>query len=302
MSNKDYYQILGVSRDASEQDIKRAYRKLARKYHPDVSKEADAEQRFKEVGEAYEVLGNAEKRAAYDQFGSQWKAASGAGAGAGGWQGGFGGGNPFGDQAGFGDFFEDIFGRQGGGFSGFGRQGHGRGFARPGEDVNASITIDVADSYQGVQRSLSLRGNNGQVRSLSVKVPKGIKAGQKIRLAGQGGPGSNGGPNGDLFLEVKFDPNSRYRVDGNDVYYSLPVAPWEAALGAKVSVPLPDGKTIDMKIPQNSSGGRKLRLKGRGLPGRTPGDLYIELQIELPKADSDKAKQAYQAFKEAFEA
>ncbi|MFM2481694.1 DnaJ C-terminal domain-containing protein [Celerinatantimonas sp. YJH-8] len=299
MSNKDYYQILGVSKDADEQAIKRAYRKLARKYHPDVSKEANAEQRFKEVGEAYEVLSNSQKRAAYDQYGSQWKAASGGGA-HGGWQNssGFNGSNPFGGQGDFGDFFENIFGQRSGGFSGFNQQGGA--FRQSGEDVNARITIDVADSYSGAQRPISFRSPNGESRSLNVRIPKGIKPGQKIRLSGQGGAGSNGGAAGDLYLEVRFDPNSPYQIDGSDVSYQLSVAPWDAALGAKVSVPLPDGKMIDMKIPANSSGGRKLRLKGRGLPGKVPGDLYIELQIELPKADNDQARQAYQAFKNAF--
>lgn len=306
MSTKDFYSILGVSRSASEQEIKKAYRRLARKYHPDVSKEPDAEQRFKEIGEAYEVLSNKQKRAAYDQFGSQWKAASGAGAGSGHWQHTQGGSSPFGasGNGGFGDFFENIFGQ--GGFGGQSRGGFGgfessRGFSQTGDDVEAQITIDIADSYLGASRPMTLN-IGGQRRTLNVKIPAGIKDGQKIRLAGQGKPGMGNGQNGDLLLQVHFRKDGYYRVDGSDVYYILQVAPWEAALGEKVSVPLPDGKHVDVKIPPSSSGGRKMRLRGRGLPAKQPGDFYVELQILLPKADTDKAKRAYAAFRQAFEA
>lgn len=303
MSDKNYYSILGVSRDASDQDIKKAYRRLARKYHPDVSKEANAEQHFKEIGEAYEVLGDKQKRAAYDQFGSHWKTTGGSGGAQ--WQ-NSGGGNPFGSAggAGFGDFFENIFGQGGSPFSGnqgFGGQSgrRGAGFSQQGESIESTITIDVSDSYQGTTRSMNLNVG-GQRRTLSVKIPKGIKAGQKIRLSGQGNPGMGQGQNGDLFLKVEFNRDDRYRVDGHNVYYTLQVTPWEAALGEKVSVPLPDGKHVDVKIPANSSGGRKMRLRGRGLPAKQVGDFYIELQILLPKADTEQAKKAYQAFRDAF--
>ncbi|MFM2483834.1 DnaJ C-terminal domain-containing protein [Celerinatantimonas yamalensis] len=289
MSAKNYYDILGVARDASEPEIKKAYRRLAKKYHPDVSKEPDAEQHFKEVGEAYEALSDPQKRAAYDQFGSQWKAA-----GAGARQSQHAGGQPF-SGAGFGDFFEQAFGQRGG-FSGF--EGS-RGFQQTGEDIHSKIAIDVRDSYLGGQRSMTLNVA-GQRRTLNVKIPRGIKAGQKVRLAGQGYVGRHGGPNGDLFLEIDFLESDVYRVEGTDVFYTLAIAPWDAALGAKVSVPLPDEKQVEMTIPANSSGGRKMRLRGRGLPAKVPGDLYIELQILLPKADNEKARQAYQTFKEAF--
>jgi curved DNA-binding protein len=293
MQFKDYYQTLGVERGATQDEIKRAYRKLARKYHPDVSKEPDAEERFKEVGEAYEVLKDPEKRAAYDQLGSQWRT-----------------GQEFhpppdwdahfefsGDPSAFSEFFESLFGR--GGF-GARRAGAG-GYRAAGLDHHAKVVIDLEDSFRGATRGITLQrpvaGADGRVRteqhSLKVRIPRGVKPGQHIRLAGQGEPGVGGGPAGDLYLEVAFRPNPLYRVDGSDLHLDLPVSPWEAALGASVEVPTPDGP-VDLKIPAGSNGGRRLRLKGRGLPSRPPGDLYVQLRIALPPADTPGARELYE--------
>ncbi len=303
MEFKDYYDIIGVDRKASQDEIKRAYRKLARKYHPDVSKEADAEQRFKEVGEAYEVLKDPEKRAAYDQLGANWKAGQDFRPPPD-WDQGFefhGGGFTDADAAEFSDFFESLFGR------GFGR-GRAQEFHARGDNTFARVLIDLDDAYKGATRSISLKstevGADGRPqvreRTLNVRIPKGVREAQHIRLAKQGGAGYGKGEAGDLFLEVAFRPHPFYRVEGKDVYLDLPVAPWEAALGATIKLPTPAGR-VDLKIPPNSAGGRKLRLKGRGIPSQQPGDLYVVLQIALPKADSDKGKRAYAEFRDAFD-
>ena len=306
MEFKDYYDILGVKRDATSDEIKRAYRKLARKYPPDVSKEPDAESRFQEVGEAYEVLGDPEKRAAYDQLGANWQSGQDFRPPPD-WDQGFefhGGGFTGGDAEHFSDFFESLFG---GGFArGFG--GRTGGFSARGEDTHAKIVIDLEDAYRGATRSLGLKhselGADGRPvikeRTLNVRIPRGIKQGQHIRLSGQGGAGMGQGKAGDLYLEVEFRPHRYYHVEGRDVFLDLPVAPWEAALGATVEVPTPAGN-VDLKIPPNSSGGRKLRLRGRGIPARDPGDLYVVLQIALPKADTPEAKDAYRRMEEALQ-
>jgi curved DNA-binding protein len=317
MEFRDYYAVMGVKRDATQDDIKRAYRKLARKYHPDVSKDDDAEEKFKEVGEAYEVLKDPEKRAAYDQLGENWKAGqdfrpppgwdegfefSGRGApGPGDGYAGYGGQG--GEQ--FSDFFEDIFG-QGQARSGFGGgQAGGQQVHMHGEDRHARITIDLRDSYTGSQRGITLHvpdvTSDGHVitrnKTLNVKIPKGIQDGQKIRLTGQGGPGLGGGKAGDLFLEVEIRPEKQYRMDGSDVYLTLPVTPWEAALGGKVTVPIPSGD-VELKISAGSNQGSKMRLKGKGLPGKAPGNLYVVLDVQLPSADSDEAKALYEKMAE----
>ncbi|VAX11638.1 DnaJ-class molecular chaperone CbpA [hydrothermal vent metagenome] len=306
MEFKDYYEIMGVKRDATQDEIKRAYRKLARKYHPDVSKEPDAEARFKEVGEAYEVLKDPEKRTAYDQLGANWKAGQDFNPPPD-WDQGFefkGGGFTGADAEQFSDFFETLYGR--GGFAqGYSRQGH-QGFHARGEDTHAKIVIDLDDAYQGTTRSLSLKhtelGADGRpqlkARTLNVRIPKGVRQGQHIRLAKQGGAGMGKGEPGDLYLEVEFQPHSFYHVEGRDVYLDLPVAPWEAALGATIKVPTPDS-VVDLKIPANSSSGRKLRLKGRGIPGKSAGDLYVVVQIALPPADSEAVKTAYRELEKA---
>ena len=306
MEFRDYYEIMGVARDATQDDIKRAYRKLARKYHPDVSKEADAEARFKEVGEAYEVLKDPEKRTAYDQLGANWKAGQDFRPPPD-WDQGFefhGGGFTGADAAGFSDFFESLFGRGSVG-AGFGGARAG-GFHAHGEDAHARVVIDLEDAYQGATRTLTLKhtelGSDGRPqlreRTLNVRIPKGVRQGQQIRLSGQGDPGIGQGKAGDLYLEVTFRPHAHYHVEGADVFLDLPVAPWEAALGATVKVPTPTG-AVDLKIPAGSGNGRKLRLKGRGIPARTPGDLYVVLQVALPAADSEAGRAAYRAFEQA---
>jgi curved DNA-binding protein len=297
MKFKDYYEVMGVGRDATQDEIKRAYRKLARRYHPDVSKEADAEARFKEVGEAYEVLKDPEKRTAYDQLGENWKAGQDFRPPPG-WDQGFefhGGGFTDTDASGFSDFFESLFGR------GFARRGAGRAhFHAHGEDTHAKVLIDLDDAYHGATRSLSLRhtelGGDGRPhvkeRTLNVRIPKGVREGQHIRLGGQGGAGMGGGQAGDLYLEVAFREHPLYRADGRDVYLDLPVAPWEAALGASVKAPTPAG-TVDLKVPAGSTSGRRLRLKGRGIPGNPPGDLYVVLQIAMPPVETEAARAAW---------
>jgi curved DNA-binding protein len=303
---KDYYKVMGVARDATETQIKQAYRRLARKYHPDVSKEKDAEARFKELGEAYEVLKSPEKRAAYDQLGQgprpgedfrpppDWGAGfefSGPGAG-------MGAGN-----ADYSDFFESLFGAA----SGRGRRSQ-RGFdTGRGEDHHAKVMLDLEASLHGGSRTFTLRvpeiDAQGRLiskeRVLNVQVPKGILPGQTIRLAGQGASAGAAGTAGDLFIEVEFQPHARYRVDGRDLYLELPVAPWEAALGATVKTPTPGG-AVDLKIPAGSHAGTKLRLKGRGIPASTPGDFYVVLQIALPAAGDEKAKAAYRAMADSL--
>ncbi len=295
MEFKDYYQIMGLARDASQDEIKRAYRQLARKYHPDVSKEPDAEARFKEVGEAYEVLKDPEKRVAYDQLGSNWKQGQDFRPPPD-WNTGFEFSGGFGGDgaADFSDFFSSLFG-------GAPRQRGSAGHGARGEDHHAKILIDLEDAFSGATRALALRAPKldpqGRMvfadRTLNVNIPKGIRAGQHIRLAGQGTPGMGGGAAGDLYLEVDFKPHSLYRVDGRDLYLDLPLAPWEAALGATVTTPTPGG-SVQVKVLPDTQAGRKLRLKGRGIPGNPPGDLYLVLQVVLPSADSELAKAIYQ--------
>ena len=319
MEFKDYYTVMGLARDALPDDIKRAYRKLSRKYHPDVSKEKDAEARFKQLGEAYEVLKDPEKRTAYDQLGQHWKEGQDfrppPGWNAGAEHAGRSAprGFPEGDGGGdYSDFFESLF-RQGfatDGNTGNARAGAGGQRARysaPGEDRHAKILIDLEDAYSGVTRTISLRipemDDQGHVipreHQISFSVPKGIRAGQHIRLAGQGAPGMGGGSAGDLYLDVEFNPHPLYRVELRDVYLDLPVAPWEAALGANVEAPTPAGR-VEVTVPPGSAAGRKLRVKGRGLPGSTPGDFYFVLQISVPAADSDSSKAFYEGMATQF--
>lgn len=301
MEFKDYYKIMGVARDATQAEIKRAYRKLARKYHPDVSKEADAETRFKELGEANEVLKDAEKRTAYDQLGANWK---------GGqefrpppdWNTGFEFSGSGGAGADHSDFFASLFGRE---FRAAGA-GHTPPHAQ-GEDHHAKVLISLEDTYQGAIRTITLRvpGVDAQghvvtrARVLNVTIPKGIRAGQHIRLSGQGSAGGGEGPAGDLYLQVEFQAHPLYRVDARDIYLDLPVTPWEAALGATVKVPTLGG-SVDLKIPEGSESGRTLRLKGRGIPGDPPGDGYVILVIALPPADSEAAKAFYRKMAQEF--
>ena len=305
MEFRDYYQILGVGKTATTDEIKKAFRKLARKYHPDVSKESDAAARMSEINEANNVLSDAEKRAAYDALGSRHQAGqdfrpppdwntgneySGAGM-------------SDAEAQGFSEFFAQMFGDAGRGTAGHGgrRQSAGGTQQMRGEDHHAKVVIDLADAYHGATRAITLRAarldESGHVvsdeRTLNVNIPKGLKEGQHIRLAGQGSPGFGGGPAGDLFLEIHFAPDARYRIDGRDVIESMPLTPWEAALGASVEMPTPSGN-VQVKVPPGSQTGRRLRLKGRGIPGEPAGDLYLEITVVLPPADTEAAQALYE--------
>jgi len=307
MEYKDYYRVLDVGRDASQDEIKRAYRKLARKYHPDVSDEPDAEERFKELQEAYEVLKDPEKRAAYDQLGRDWKQGQDFDPPPG-WDTGFefsGGGFTSADASDFSDFFESLFGGVSGGFGSASRGGGPA--ARGGRDHHARIAVDLEDAFHGAERTITLRmpqlDAGGHVvereHKLNVKIPRGIRPGQQIRLTGQGGNGPDG-RTGDLYLTVEFKPHRLYRVEGKDLFLELPIAPWEAALGATVKVPTPAG-AVDMTVPAGSRGGQKLRLKGRGLPGKPAGDLYAVLRVAVPPADNDRARALYRQMREELD-
>lgn len=289
MQYKDYYKILGVSRTASPDEIKKAYRKLAREFHPDKNKAKGAEDKFKEINEANEVLSDAEKRKAYDALGANWKAGQqftpppgwdfGRGpAGARGRRRG-----PMGaeDMGGFSDFFSQLFGV--GGMSGMGsmRGGFDNMTAGAAPATRARLPITLEDSFHGAQKQIGVGG-----RMLSVRIPKGIGAGKTIRLSEQGAHG------GDLLLEVEFIKHPQFELEGSDIYHTLKVAPWEAALGARVPVPTLGG-TVELTLPPNSQSGRKMRLKGRGLPGAVPGDQYITLQIAAPPAADDEQKAFY---------
>lgn len=296
MEFRDYYQTLGVDKRATADEIKKAYRKLARKFHPDVSKEPDAEGRMKDLNEANAVLSDVEKRAAYDQLGERYRAGQEFQPPPD-WDAGFefsGGGFSSADMGDNSDFFASLFGRGT-------RAGKSAGFRMQGEDHHAKVLIDLVDAYLGAAREISLRAprvdEQGHVamreHTLSVRIPAGVKEGQHIRLAGQGGPGVGGAAAGDLYLEIHFRPDPRYRVDGRDVYETVPVAPWEAALGAAIDTPTPSGP-VTVQVPAGSQSGRKLRLKGRGIPGTPPGDLYVVLEVVLPPADTDAARQVYE--------
>ena len=307
MEYKDYYKILGVERDAKEAEIKSAYRRLARKYHPDVSKEANAEDKFKELGEAYEVLKDKDKRQSYDQLGANWKqgqnfnpppgwedAFSGAGNASGA---GFGG-------SGFSDFFESMFGggfAQGG--SGFNQPGgfNQSGFQSKGADQHASISITLEEAFLGSKKNIRLGSSSGSNRNLDVKIPAGITSGKRIRLTGQGSQGAGGGPNGDLYLEVTISPHHQFKVDGKNILLDLPISPWEAVLGAQVQVPTLGGR-VAAKIPAGSQSGKKLRLKKRGLHGNPNGDQIVNLQIVLPTSDDkDEDKRYYEDMEKRFD-
>jgi len=295
MEYKDYYAVLGVPRDASAEDIKKAFRRLARKYHPDVSKEKDAEQRMREVNEAYAVLSDPEKRAAYDQLGRGYRPGQEFHPPPG-WDAGFefsGHGFSPHEAAGFSEFFAELFGGLGG--RGFQTRGDA------GQDHHARIYLDIEDSFTGATRSISLRAprldEHGRLvldtRTLNVKIPKGVSEGQVIRLAGQGAPGTGGGRAGDLLLEVRFNPHPRFRPAGRDLHLRLPVTPWEAALGGIVSVDLPSGP-VKVRIPPGTDSGRILRVRGRGIPSQPPGDLLLEVRVVLPPADTPQARTLYE--------
>lgn len=306
---RDYYETLGVARDATEDQIRAAYRKLARKNHPDVNKDPEAEDRFKDISEAYEVLRDSEKRKAYDQFGANWRAGqdvSGAsgfgGAGFGGAGSGFGGGGygggpggvhvDFGDDGGdFSDFFENLFG--GGGRAGGGSRRAGyASMPMRGPDYEASIELTLEEAAAGGSRSMSFTDG----KSYDVTIPVGVRDGQRIRLAGEGGEGADGGPPGDLFLRVHLLAHRTFKIDGQNLTVDLPISPSEAALGTKVPVPTLKGSAT-VRIPAGTSSGRKLRLRGEGMPtGRSEerGDLIATVKIVVPKELSDRERELYE--------
>ncbi len=327
MDYKDYYETLKVKKDASQDEIQKAYRKLARKFHPDVNKGPDAERKFKEVGEAYEVLKDPDKRQKYDQYGAAWKQAQQTGGGPPpGWQ-GFdfgnmgGGGFDFQDMGGgaggegFSSFFEMLFGAAGarggrrspfgGGVGGMGGGGRGDfGGQRGGADAEAALSLTLEEAIRGGSHELSYADpSTGQRRSLSVKIPPGVRSGQRIRLAGRGMSGGDGGAPGDLYLRLDVAPDTRFRVEGSDLYTPLPVAAWEAALGAEAQVETPEG-AVRVKVPAGSSSGRRIRLRGRGLPHhgagqKERGDLYAEIKVMVPDSLSERERELFEQLREA---
>ena len=322
MEYKDYYQALGVGKQASQDEIQKAYRKLARKVHPDVNKGEGAEAKFKEINEAYEVLKDPEKRSKYDRFGSAWRQSQATGGPPPGFEDlfGFGFGGPggarvefSGSPSGFSSFFDMLFGGAGG--AGGPRQqagwttGDWRAAPRApsrGQDREAQIRLTLEEAARGGSREIQLTDpETGQARTLRVKIPAGVRPGQRVRLANQGGSAPPGGKRGSLYLKIELFPHPRYRLDGTDLRTTLPLSPWEAALGGKVTVDTLEGERT-VRIPPGSSSGRKIRLRGLGFPGSggDRGDLYAELKIVVPKELTDREKQLFTELAEAspFEA
>lgn len=322
MEYKDYYKILGVDRKADNDAIKQSYRRLARKYHPDVSKEPNAEEKFKDLQEAYEVLKDAEKRAAYDALGSNWQSGQEFRPPPG-WesdpryQHAYSSSGQFSEEdlSGFSDFFSNIFGGGGGGHAGFGgrgaRGGHGfsqREFRQRGSDQHAKILVTLDEAFRGGTRTLQLQMPTvdmegriqEQMRTLKVIIPAGATQGQQLRLAGQGAPGIGGAPNGDLYLEIDIQNHALFTLQGRDVYLTLPVTPWEAALGADIKIPTLGGP-VGLKLNPGSQSGQKLRLKGRGMPGKPhAGDQYAVLQIQTPAPHDEEQKRRYRELADAM--
>lgn len=296
MEYKDYYKTMGLEKTASTDDIKRSYRKLARQYHPDVSKEKDAESRFKDINEAYEVLKDPEKRKSYDQLGSHWQNGQGFNPQD------FGG---FGQRSGaqgsgdFSDFFEQFFG-------GGGQQRHHSPRQKIGEDLQTELSITLEEAFHGAQKSLQYecsvieQGRSQRVpKAIMVKVPAGVGDGQQIRLTGQGSAGSHGAKAGDLYIKINIQNHAQFTLKGRDLSLNLAVAPWEAALGATVSVPTLAGM-VEVKIPQGTKSGALMRLKGRGLPGKVVGDQYLVLQIQAPVPTTPEQIALYEKMKQLF--
>lgn len=303
---KNYYEILGITRDANADQIKKAYRKLARKYHPDISKEADAEEHMQEINVAYDTLSHEDKKTEYDflldhpegaQSFNQQNSQDFKG---------------FGQQSADFSAFEDLFGRFGSGFGGgnYQYQQHQRQQQRSlkGDDQHASLEIDVDVAYHGSTQSISLQipslNAYGQAevqrKTLQVKIPAGMKAGQSIRLTGQGQTGIHGGENGDLYIEIQYKNTATQRVENADVYLTIPITPWEAVLGQSIAVTLPSGRTVHINVPKNSQTGQQLRLKDQGIPSKIAGHLFLILTIQLPEIHNEQQQLAYQSFAEAF--
>jgi curved DNA-binding protein len=285
MEFKDYYHILGVKRNATDAELKTAYRKLARKYHPDVSKEAGAEDKFKQCKEAYEVLKDPEKRKLYDQYGANWQQVQQ-------------GGPPPGyshsaDSGDFSDFFESMFGR-----GGAQQQGRRSTFKQQGEDLHTKVKISLSEAFTGTTRSLQLQTQDG-IKTLNVKIPKGVVEAQQIRLRGQGNPGIGGAPNGDLYMEIEFAADPKFTINGTDVYVKVPITPWEAALGTKITVPTVESK-VELKIPAGAVSSQRLRLKGKGIPAKIPGDQYVILEMVTPKPETTEQTAVYEQMAETF--
>lgn len=306
MEFKDYYQVLGVARDATPEQVKKAFRLLARKFHPDLNKAADASSRMSDINEAHAVLSDPERRAAYDAIG-QARQQGEAFTPPPDWDAGFefsGRGEPGGAPDEYSDFFAELFGRMGAGKSSqaTGAGGHGARRDFRGEDHHAKVVLDLEDAFHGATRQITLRSPHvdaqGRValqsRTLDVRIPVGVKPGQLIRLGGQGGAGHGAGPAGDLFLEVHFKPHARFQLDGANLLTDLPVAPWEAALGAVVPVALPDGAVLKVRVPAGAQGGQALRVRGKGLPGASPGDLTLRVKVLLPSALDPRARKLYE--------
>lgn len=308
---KDYYQILGVKKDDSQEAIKKAFRTLARKYHPDQSKEADKtanEEKFKEIAEAYEVIGDPEKRKKYDTLGANWNQADHGGP----WQNaspdGFGRGQEYHfSGTGFSDFFEQFFGAGGGDFGSYGR-GAGRpsGFSMRGQDIEGEIMVSLREAAQGSTRQISLSKTDPQtgrenIQKFNVRIPPGIREGQRIRVARQGHAGQGSGESGDLFLKARLASDPDFRVKGGDLYYELEIAPWDAAMGTKATVPTLDGQ-VRLTIPKGTASNRRLRVAGKGLPSTkgTQGDLFVEIRIKTPEITKDSQRHAWEALKKTY--
>jgi curved DNA-binding protein len=293
---RDYYEVLGVPRGAGEDEIRAAYRRLARKYHPDVNKEEGAEDRFKEISEAYEVLRDPEKRERYDRLGPNWRAGQDM-SGAPGFDGFESFDNvrvDFGDGEAFSDFFEGLFGSRPRRGDGGRRAGGYERFSARGNDLEAAIELTLEEAFAGGRRRFTLDG-----REYEVNIPRGVRDGQRIRLSGEGGRGLGSGPPGDLYLRVRIKPHPRFRLKGRDLEVDLPVAPWEAALGATVDVPTLQGRAR-VKVPAHSSCGRRLRLRGEGMssPDGDAGDLYASVKIVVPKRLKREERKLYERLAE----
>jgi curved DNA-binding protein len=285
---KDYYQVLGVSRGASDQEIKQAYRKLARQYHPDINPgDKQAEARFKEINEAYEVLSDKEKREKFDRFGSDWRRYEQGGPGA-----------DFGGGADFSDIFETLFGSRGG------RSAGGFNVRMDGQDVEQPVEISLEEAFAGTQRTLQFSNPNGSPRTITVKIPAGADTGTRVRVPGEGGPGLNGGTKGDLYLVVRLQPSQRYERKGDDLYLKVETSLYTLMLGGQAAVPTLSGKTINLTIPEQTQNGRTFRLSGQGMPALRSdrrGDLYVTVTAQLPSSLSSRERELFEELRKLKE-